>query len=323
MTAPTRTETLDTEFSLIARERVGLYDNYFVANPVYEQIVKRCMLPEKAGSEVDITFEYASNPNVGSIGKTEEVDVAFPDIAMTAHIPYRTVYANLPIAHQDRNAAAATFDGMVGFVDALMDNTRKTFRAKIAELQFLDGTGNNGKDPYGFAHTISTDPTSDTIYGEIARSSNSWARNQYRTSAGSVATYGEEYLLNMDTLCSDGQKHIDFIVTDKTTWQYFAKLQFSYADKAAGNENGIFTLGYRGLKFFDTIIIWDPNCPSGYTYHYNLDTWKIQPLKGEKLIVYPWEKLPRQRVSIQATYSTFNMYCSEPRYNGVISGWSA
>jgi len=322
--AATITETLNSQYSFMVREKVGPYDNYFKATPFYDAIMSSGnKLPAIGKEQVDVIFEYTYNPNSGSIGENGEVSIASVDPYQGAYVDWRTVYVALPISHRKMHMSLES--DFFGYVEALVSNSKKSIRAELARQLYLDGTGNSGLDMPGIASVISTDPTTGTIYNVLDRSlaANAWARNKYRTSCGSVATYGEQYLNDINIQCSNGSIVPDTLYTDKTTFGYLRRSGLAYEASARG-EGGTLNVGYTGYRVFGMDVVADDNCPSGYIYCLNMkNSWKLQPLKGEEFVIYDFTDEPRKQTSIWRMYLTAVTYCTMPYANGITSGWTA
>ncbi len=177
----------------------------------------------------------------------------------------------------------------------------------------------------GFRHKISTAPTSGNLQS-LDRGVFTPFRNQYATSAGSVASGGLDAVRSMVRLCS-GTNYMeppDLIITDGATYNLFMK-QLEGIHRVVGSLNGQDLMAERLGTIMGVPIVWTDDCPAGYMYFFNFD-YLISILQGNaqwvtKIPGYPNDQLVENQSRL--FYGAAPNMLTRPERFGVISGFTA
>lgn len=177
----------------------------------------------------------------------------------------------------------------------------------------------------GIRHKISTAPTSGNLQ-TLSRSVFTPFRNQYATSAGSVATGGLDAVRSMMAYVSgtNGMEPPSLIITDRVTYYAFQK-QLEGIHRITGSLNGQDLMAERLGTLMGVPIVWTDDCPTGYMYFLNFD-YIVSILQKnaqwvEKRPGYPNDQWVEDQV--RWFFGASPMLLTRPEREGVISGFTA
>lgn len=230
--------------------------------------------------------------------------------------------------------------GVADLMDRQLQSDAVDMMQKVADQLYADGTGNGGKDFTGLAAAVD-DGVSVATYGNLSRATYPTI-DATVTASGGTLTLAKMYTM-WDTLQQDNEIP-SVVLTTKQVRSLYERLllpNLRYTDPSKMSVGA----SKSGLAFREAVVKADSACPSGLMYFLNEATLKFRGLKkwpGAKAINYSMNEIEGAPSSVkpsgmgffatdavtpvnQQTYNKFvilagNMICTNPRYNGVLTG---
>lgn len=269
MALPTRTEQLDDFYTSTWNNRSAkVTDNIFTATPLWKWMKSknRIKYDGSGGRFLEVPLSYAKNETVSSLGKGDTVSLNDTKFLTTAQYQWKYVAGNLTRYFTDDQQNKGK-QAQLNLANQKIDNLKNSLSDKFETFMFSDGTGNSSKDPNGLRTFIVDSPSTGTV-GNIDAATNSWWRNQQKTSTGAASVY---LLSDMRTLmnnCSTGQG-VDMpkvIFTDQTSFELFEDevQEMKVINDSSSGDPMMKTVTFKGLP-----IYWSSQAPSGKMYFIN------------------------------------------------------
>jgi hypothetical protein len=299
---------------------------------VQDQVAASGILDLRSGGrDIDFPARIGQNTTVDSLEFYDLVDVTPQEGFTTLSVAWKMYGGSISVSLHEELLNANLEQRILDVVKEKTLQAMAELKDVLADHLYL---GNNGSltkstDIHGMPYYVGTDPTSGTV-ATVDNSAVTWFRNQYNGTSQTItdttpsfAANGLKYWYQMMLDCSAGQgtDEVDAIFTDKLTSTYaFLKLQPQqrYTETDKGDA------GFRGrIWFMDTPVIWDGKAPSGRSYHLNSRTWKLIAHRDANMASTDFVEAQDQFARVAKVLWFGNLVCTEPRRNGVISGWTA
>ena len=282
------------------------------------------------------TLDTSENTNFGFRAYTADIDIARQDSRKQAKYAYATLSGAVTI--NDVEKAMNGGDKVIyPLVEAEIDNAKRTIVRLIANA--LRASSPSATEPESILTIIPDTAVASqtTTTGEISRSSYSWWRSQYDSTATDLsASSGLESLIAFYLQsCSKGTSKLDQPDFGLTTGTLFAALmaqaealrRFSADDKLAA-------LGIPNIRVMNAAIIADPSMASGDLRLINTNFCQIQVLRtpnmsniGERPQSIPVSINPFQRAinslhTVSLMYVSLALTCSSLQRQGISTNCS-
>lgn len=213
----------------------------------------------------------------------------------------------------------------VNLLDARIKELEEKFVVYFSDkLLTSDGSGNGNKDIIGLPGMLDS-AGSNSTYGGIDSSTNTWWRNKYKGSAGQFSatsgatTVGRKEMTNMFNSLMSGSDVTDLIITDQPIFQEY---EYSLDQNYRTMDLEVGKRGYKALEFKGKPVIWDIKCQAGYMWFLNLMRMKLIFGKNHKFGRGEWVQMPNQDAKIAAVIVYLATICLHRRRQGVITGFT-
>lgn len=334
--------TLSTYFEKMAFDQVfnaiPLFQYFFGQNHMnaqnslsQDELSARGRLQLRSGGrDIDFPARIGRNSTVKSMQHYDLVDITPQQGFTTLSVPWKMYGGSISV---DLHSELLNGDSSLRILDIVQEKTEQALEEMKQILSDHLWLGNGGlttsTDIHGVRYYVEDTPTTSTV-ATAARATATWFRNQYNGDSQTItdttpsfAANGLKYWYQMNLDCSGGHgvDEVDCIFVDKTTMtNAFLKLQPQqrYGEGDRGDA------GFGGdIYFMGTPVKWDGGAPSGYSFHLNSRTWKLIAHRKANLIATDFQESQDQFARVAKVLWFGNLICTEPRRNGVISGWTA
>lgn len=194
-----------------------------------------------------------------------------------------------------------------------------TMQNNISAALFYSNTEAGGKAIGGLQHLVADLPTSGTV-GGIDASAQTWWRNQYYDFSDQSVTASATtitHAMNLMYLRTErGTEHTDLIVAGETYFTFYEErlqAQQRFMDvsaKAVG--------GFKGYKYKDASVYYDPNCSSTRMYMLQTKYLHFRPAKSRNFVVLKDKVAVNQDATVTPLYWMGNLTCSNRYRQAVI-----
>jgi hypothetical protein len=235
--------------------RKSLEDNIFNAMPLLAWLMsgnrKRVL---NGGETIVEPLMYGKNTTVKSYSGYETLDTAAQEGISAAEYNWKQVAGSVTISRKEERQNSGESQ-LINLLTAKIKQLEMSIRDALSTMLFGDGTGNGSKDYLGLQAIVADTPTTGTV-GGIDRSTETWWRNRYGTSAQSATAF-DTLLGNMRTRYNDASKgsdHPDFAIADQTVFEGYESLLVSnerFVDTKTGDA------GFENLKFKGLVLMFD------------------------------------------------------------------
>jgi hypothetical protein len=154
-----------------------LYEQILTRNFYYYWLYSRDrIMTQDGGPNIVVPLMYGLNSTVGSYDSYDDLDVTPQDGLTPALFEWRQVGGTLSISRKEERMNSGR-SRILSLLQTKIDQLRMSFDEKLAEMAFLDGSGNGGKDLLGLRALVENNATFGTL-GGINANTHTWWRNQ-------------------------------------------------------------------------------------------------------------------------------------------------
>jgi len=275
------------------------------------------------GTTINGAIDYALNTTVSSYTDTDTISTTRIDVFDEYQYPWKEYAGNVVMSYLEEaknQGSARKFD----LLEGKLENLRTTLQKTLNDDMFGDGSGNSSKVIGGLALLVSNTPTIGTV-GGINRATFSFWRNQQASGANSGTAFnnlrsGMRSIYNLSS-AGVGSTHPSFVVTDRATFEGYEGLLTQnerYTEKRSGDA------GFKNevLTFKDLTMGYDksPNLIAGNMYFLNTKYIKLAYQRGYWMKGRPSVEPANQTVQVFTVMTIANLYTSNPRRLGVLTG---
>ena len=322
--------------------RNKLYDNIFNACPLFYWLHangrKRL---EDGGERIVIPLEYGRNSTISSMKSGYSIiDTTPQDDITAAYYEWKEIAGSISIANKE----LVQNSGRHKVLDLLQAKTRGAEMSMTEEIEAMvlgKITGGQATEDFlGISEFIQKNPTAADTVGGIAQGTYAWWRNQYSTTALTTWALLLAYMSKMYNSCSKGgaagkRSHPDLILTSQNAYESY---ESACRDKTRIINESVADLGFGGLKYRGTTLMWDEYMPDIYTnttsvtpatvdtyshtvhnmYYINSDFIEFVVAKGQDLTVGPFIQPENQKAKTSIIYIMGELCCSNRRKQGAL-----
>jgi len=240
---------------------------------------------------IEIPLEYGSNETIRWIEKGDTVPLTEGELATMAYEDWRYVAVTIMrwLSDEQKNRSKAQ---IINQQTMKLGAAERALYEEFERAMFADGTGS--KEPNGLQNLIDATPnTARTVHG-IAQTTNTWWKNQQKTSTGAASLY---LVSDMRTCFNDILKYSKAemqditMVTDQDTFELYE--EEGYEQRQFTN-NKLFDAGFDTLQFRGRPMMWAPSAPSGNMYFINVAYLSLVCDEGYWMTMTDWKSIPNQ-----------------------------
>lgn len=324
MAVPSRTESLDELYTTTWNNRKSeIVDNIFVAVPFYNKLkaAGSIKLNGTGGRYLEIPIEYAKNDTITSLSKGDTISISEVQFLTTAQFEWKFVAGSIVRYYVD-DAKNKSKQQHLNWLDAKLNNLRRSMTDKFEEYFFGDGTGNGSKDPEGLGNLVDATPTTARTVGNIAQTTYTWWQNKQKTASGSASVYLVTDMRTLFNNISRGQNTDtpNLIVTDQTSYELYEDEvveQKQIVNASSGDPE------FKSVTFRGQSLIWSGQCPSGYMYMLNTDYIGLEIDPEINFAATEWKTIPNQLDRVMQIVVKCNLITSRRAGLGVLTSIAA
>jgi hypothetical protein len=267
---------------------------------------------------------YAENPSFQWYSGWEQLSTQASEIITSAEYAWKQASCNVQMSGLEEVQNAGE-EELINLLTAKITNMKSTFRNKMAEALYSDGTGSGGKEIGGLQLIIADTPSSGVVGGIDASVHSFWRNVAFScTGDGSGAATASNIQGYLDSLwvqiySDDAGQSPDFAVADNTYFNFYKQSLQAFqriTDGKAGNLRP--TLEYNGIP-----VYLDGgkggNCPTKHLYFVNSDHLMLQTARSRAMTAIGGDRLPlNQDGSINFTFWAGNLTCGSRSFQGVL-----
>lgn len=320
MAGVSETRTIDAVLSTtLAALNKELYDQIFDDYPLISWLNGKLGVAMRGstvkkiypgGETITGPVLYEENSTVDSFTGAEVIDSTLQDGMTHFRYNWKQYAATIGITGHDKRVNR----GEAQIIDLLGGKTTQavlSFKKRLNEDAYKDGTGNGGKDLVGLAAHIAATGTT----GGLNQTTFSWWASDAATSS-SFAANGRDTMTTMFNTLSFGNDKVDIIFTDQTNFERYEKLvdaRERYVNEKALN------IGFENLMFKSVPIIFDRDCTAGKMYFLNSRYIHWAVLAGADMAVEPFQSGIDQDVILAKLILEANIVVTNRRNHGILT----
>lgn len=270
------------------------------------------------GESIVVPIMYEANSTANSYTGYDTLDVTPQDGVTLAQYAWKQISVSISINGREERMNGDSETKMLDLLKSKIKQAEMSLANTISTQLFGDGTGNSSKDITGLQAIVANSPTTGTLAG-INRATYSWWRNQSRSSAGSFAANGVNYMRQMFNDCARGQKKPQLILTTQDVFEFYEdalRPEYRNTNKTLGDG------GFENLDFKSIPVVYDLDCPSGNMYFLNFDFLEWVVHEDADFATTPFVRPENQDARVAQVLVMGNLTCSNCRFQGVISGFT-
>ena len=319
--------------------RSKLYDNIFNANPFFYWLhANGRKRVEDGGERIVIPLQYGKNSTISSMSSGYSViDTTPQDNQTAAYYNWREIAGSISISNKELVQNSGKHK-IISLLEAKTAETEMSMTEELEKMMLAFTAGNGGADLLPLFQFIQKTPSTGTV-GGINAASYSWWQNQAKSSSGGTWAALIAEIGNMYNTCSKGgskgkRSHPDMILCDQESYEVY---EAACRDKTRLVNETVADLGYGGLKFRGSTLLWDEYVPdvnaevavtdpdtywdsySGGTMVFiNSEFLEFVVAKGQDFTVGPFIQPENQKAKTSIIYLMGEVCCSNRRKQGVL-----
>ncbi len=335
-------ETTD-HLNAIVREYIltdDFVDNIFYGLPTFDNMWDRREMIS-GGFLIDWTFFDTKSQMGQTITAFHDYLVKPESFAKRASIEWADYI--FPVVMSKREIKKAkTPEAIIKMTDKTVERTRKSARGMLSGDMFGDGQVYNHElfdgvqvtpmkgfkliidENRSYAGHDSTDnPLLDSYVKTIAPGN---FGEMYTSSDADFLPYAMEEVL--DETEYDAGENVDFIVTTKIMRSalkragYTDVMKLSETHETSKGDPYTAKMSYKGIEFEGRAVMIDIDCPAGYMFFTNSDTFYLAVLEGAAMNWQDFQDNSDSDAIVGNFEVSCQIICEEPRKQGVIKGGS-
>ena len=327
--------------------RNKLYDNIFNACPFFYWLhASGRKKVEDGGERIVIPLEYGRNTTIKAMSSGYDViDVTPQDTITAAYYNWKEIAGSISISNKE----LVQNSGRHKVLDLLQTKTRGAEMSMTEAIEAMTMgkiTGDQSANDFlGISEFIQKTPSGSDSVGGINQSTYAWWRNQADSTARATWASLLAGMASMYNSCSKGgasgkRSYPDMIITDQNAYESY---ESACRDKTRIINEDIADLGFGGLKYRGSTLMWDEYMPDIYTdttsvtsstvdtysytkhnmYFINSDFIDFVVAKGQDLITGPFIQPENQKAKTSIIYIMGEVCCSNRRKQGALMNITA
>jgi hypothetical protein len=276
------------------------------------------IIRESGGTSFQHKISYAANSTVQWQDSYDTYDTTPQDVIDSADFAQKIISGTVEMNSLELRQNAGK-EQLVNLMDVKMKNLIISIKNNIGAAFYADGTGSDSKEMGGLQLLIADDPTTGTVGGIDRALFTFWRNKLYDFSVESVTPSKDTIQEAMNTLFMRCQSQMgqqtDLIVADSTYFSFYE--QSLQTIQRITDNSSMGKLGFTGLKYKNSDVFYDPECPANHMYFLNTNYLHLQHL-GEFLEQEETTRPVNQGVYVTPVTGLMNMTISNARVHGVM-----
>lgn len=254
---------------------------------------KKRITMENGGHEITYPLIVGRNPNVTSYQYYDELPVNRTDEFTKIRYNFARVAGTVIVSQQEEDENMGE-EAVIKIVEAKLEVLKQSISDRFGQDYFY-GIG-AGKDPNGLGLLIPDDPTQGVV-GGIDRAENSYWRTLSYQFGGMLTKDNISKAFRavfMDSKATENGK-FDGIICGRKIFDMYSDFLEDKAQLAAPSTQpltGVADWGFEALRYRNTPIMHDPNCPDDKAYFINTKYLRLHVMKNVNMKVSkldaPW-----------------------------------
>ena len=318
---------------LFVKNRIA--DGVLEANVFFDAAKQRGNISYNVGGTEIVHLHHYKTNSVGTWGPLLDETWSQPDNHVRAVHQWGGVFAQYMIDEWDKLANVGQSEALANMQTEFLKNLEDDVNQYYEDYMFLDGLSLSPGGIGGLAAFMKKTGT----YGGISQASGNAIGNTRKAQVldGSVALTGgtltatdsrytntdypmvKKYWSTLFTRCDRGVKKggnkIDACFMGRNEW--LEMHQAIELQRRVISDSSKIKVGHENFEWMGKPFFWSDSCQAntGYAINFNTIFFKVQT---SKLAVSKSHKIPMPMVDVHQLYAKLQMYCDNPRMNGVI-----
>jgi hypothetical protein len=325
------TTVYDRQFSLVAPKFInGVADQVFNDHAMWRVVSSKFKRIDGAGSEYYKPVNLATGVGESSYKDLDTINTHRHDTQTIAKVDSKEYFEQIAFSFRDRDKIRGPLAAAQNHAEAAKLAMNRLVQALDTDA-VTDGTGNSSKRLLGLASWVAADPTTGTVAGINRANVSAWA-NQYLTNANGVTNL----LLHMREVhseCQSGMRRPDVIVGNEAferalEGQYSSDLNHNLPAGSQGSghsaDGALSSLFYKGIPVVasENWTQYGTATGPGQCVFLNTGTWSLihanSRARKNMIEFVPEQRSPSQTAMVSGLRFHGELFCDEPRRNGVI-----
>lgn len=275
----------------------------------------------RGGNEIRKPIMYNDVAQGGFYSGFESFDLDSIDDFTAFRFAIKQAYEPVAISGRDKRANRDE-EALLDHVDSKMRAAKARLKNTVSSSLKGDGTGFGGREFDGLLKAVSTNPASGS-YGQVARTSNSWAQNATVHKTLTVGNVQEE-ISDLISLLTRGDEMPDLGILDRVAWKFLHSSLTAIQRLTKTGRKAV--AGFRNLNYDGVDFVFDggyggpsglgsPTCRLLNTKYWSFDIVEDADFK-------PIAPTMQRPVDQDAFFTVIlvegNLCCSAPALQGVI-----
>lgn len=293
-------------------------DNITLNNAMLNRLEKKGRIVKISGGRtIDEALIYPTNGN-GSIKWYQGYDSFTPptssEVLDAAEFQWKQLAGFITISGIEKIQNSGEYK-RYDYADARLAALEALMRNAVGLSIFSDGTGSGGKELGGLQLLVADDPTAAGTVGGINQVTFTFWRNQFSPAAATSATNIRDRMDDMYLNTQRGTDVVDLWLADKTMYQYYWS---SLQENARYTQTDMADAGFTSIKFMNSDVVFDVNCPSKHMYAINSDTIKLKAAPDRLFDIGKARTIQNADYDVIPAFFAGNFTVNQRNLNGVI-----
>jgi hypothetical protein len=316
-----------------------LTDNIYNAIPLYWWIHRKDhKKTEDGGERIVLPLQYGKNTTIKSMASSYSiVDTTPQDTITSCYWLWKEISGSITISHGEQRKNSGKHK-IIDLLQSKVDEAVLSFQEKLTEQVLAIATSSPASDLDPIPLLIQKTPTNASTVGGIAQATYAWWQNKAKSSTATTWAGLINEMTNLYNTCAKGagqgkRDFPDLILCDQ---QYHETTEAAYRNKLTIYDTQAADLGFGGLKFKGSTLLWDEYVPDmsgttsvkadtvdSYTRTYltaffinSKYIWLVVEKQGD-LDVGPFIQPENQKAKTAIIYFMGNLCCNNRRKQGL------
>ena len=299
--------------------RKTLSDNITNQQALWYQMKQKGFVREdEGGTSIVEPLLTGTNSTVATFSGYDIIDTTPQEGISAAEFNWKQIAGSVSISGEEEFKNSGSKVRILSLLESKLTQLEESMKLFLNEQLFGDGTGNSGKDITGLQLAVEDGAVWST-YGGIDSSlaANSFWRNQWTGSVGSFAANGVDTWRTLYNSASRSSSKPTLIVTTQNVFEAYEK-SLSVNERFTDTKMG--DAGFQNLLYKATPIVFDEDCPAGYTYFLNVDFLRFVVGKGRNFVSTPFQKPENQEAKVSQVILYGSLTCNNRARQAVATG---
>lgn len=316
-------EITDLAVATLRKWGPTLADNVSNNNALLAKLkAKDAIVKEDGGTALEENIDAEQNSTFKWYDGYEVLDISITNVLASAVYDWKQASAAVTLTGKEIRNNKGSKTRKYNLLAAKMTNCERTMKNQVSAAIFSDGTASNGKEIGGLELLISDTPTSGTVGGIDAATSEFW-RNQCYSFASELASEtaptSEQMVDAMNEMwlrTVRGSDKPDLIIAGANYYSLYEKA--CTAIKRISDNVKIGDVAFPSLDYKGVPVVFDSNCDENHMYFINTDFIKLR-VHEDAYFSFDEERVTVDRdARVYPMLFQGNLTCSNRNLQGVI-----